>query len=182
VQNARVGLVNCGLSTISTAWETMTIAWEVSRQRGLMRRYAPDRPSPKGWDAVDRTPTRLLNRHPVELLIANRSESSKGTRSTEQPDWFRLLKQADSKDLPRAVMELSYIAALAHHDGGSDEGLRKRMRAIGYCQHCALVSNTDEGGAVSSDRQVTLYTLIRKFSNERPRDLRSIFRGPYPRY
>jgi hypothetical protein len=54
------------------------------------------------------------------------------------------------------------------HDGGRDKGLRKQMLALGYCQRCALVSNTDEGGAVSSNRLVTSYTLIRSFPTSDP--------------
>jgi hypothetical protein len=53
-------------------------------------------------------------------------------------------------------------------DGGMDKGQRKRMLALGYCQRCALVSNTDEGGAVSSNRLVTSYTLIRSLPTSDP--------------
>jgi hypothetical protein len=48
--------------------------------------------------------------------------------------------------------------------GTRDKGLRKRMLA----QRCALVSNTDEGGAVSSDRLVTSYTLTRSLQTSDP--------------
>jgi hypothetical protein len=39
---------------------------------------------------------------------------------------------------------------------------------MGYCQRCALVSNTDEGGAVSSDRLCTLYTLHQSLPTSDP--------------
>jgi hypothetical protein len=153
---ARVGLADCGLSLVATAWEKMSTAWEVSNQRILMRRYAPSRHTPKGCDAVARTPTNLLDLHPVDIIVTNRWQPSKGTRSIES-DWFRLLKHTASKNLPRVVLELCSPAALVQHDGGREKGLRKRMLAMGYYQRCALVRNTDEGGAVSSDRLVTAY-------------------------
>jgi hypothetical protein len=62
---------------------------------------------------------------------------------------------------PRVVLELYSTAALVQHDGGRDKGLRKRMLALGYYQRRALVRNTEEGGAVSSDRLVPSYTLTR---------------------
>ena len=132
-----------------------------------MRRYAPNRPTVKGWDTVARTPTKLLDRYPVDVLVIDRSESVNRSRSTE-PDWFRLLKHTPSNNLPRVVLELCSPAELVQHDGGRDKGLRKRMLALGYCQRCALVSNTDEGGAVASDRLVTSYTLIRSLPTSDP--------------
>jgi hypothetical protein len=195
---ARVGLVDCGLPLVATAWEKMSTAWVVSNQRSLMRRYAPNKPTPKGWDTVARAPTNLLDRYPVDIIISTRSKPSgtrstepsgtrstepsgtrstepSGTRSTEpsgtrskEPDWFRLIKQTTSKNLPRVVREPCSSAALAMHHG--DKGLRIWMLAIGYCQRCVLVSNTDEGGAVSSDRLVTLYTLIRSLPTSDPED------------
>jgi hypothetical protein len=74
------------------------------------------------------------------------------------------------KNLPRVVLELCSPAALVcmQHDGIKDNGLRKRMLALGYCQRCALVSNTDEGGAIASDRLVTSYTLIRSLPTSDP--------------
>jgi hypothetical protein len=82
MRTARVGLVNCGLSLMATAWETMDFAWEVDSHRSLMRRYAPNRPTPKGWDTVARTPTNLLDRYPVDVLDIKRSEESNRIRST----------------------------------------------------------------------------------------------------
>jgi hypothetical protein len=40
------------------------------------------------------------------------------------------------------------------------------MLTLGYYQRCALVSNTDEGGAVASDRLLTTYM---KSPDERPK-------------
>jgi hypothetical protein len=54
------------------------------------------------------------------------------------------------------------------------------MLALGYCQRCARVSNTDEGGAGASDRLVTSYTLIRSLPTNYPEVLRSVYRGPLP--
>jgi hypothetical protein len=154
---------------MATAWETMDFAWEVDSHRSLMRQYAPNRPTPKGWDTVARTPANLLNRYPVDVLVIEQSEVSNRIRSTE-PDWFRWFKHTPSKNLPRVVLELCSPAALVcmPHHGGRDKGLRKRMLALGYCQRCALVSNTDEGGAVASDRLVTSYTLIRSLPTSDP--------------
>jgi hypothetical protein len=61
---------------MATAWETMDFAWEVDSHRSLMRRYAPKRSTPKGWDTVARTPTNLLDRYPVDVLVIERSEVS----------------------------------------------------------------------------------------------------------
>jgi hypothetical protein len=54
------------------------------------------------------------------------------------------------------------------HDGGREKGLRKQRLALGYCQRCALVSNTDKEEAVASDRLVTSYTLIRSLPTSDP--------------
>jgi hypothetical protein len=116
----------------------MSTAWVVSNQRSLMRRYAPNKPTPKGWDNV------------VQPSPTGSDCSSK-----------RRLR------IPRVVLDPCSSAVLVHH---GDKGLRKWMLAIGYCQRCALVSNTDEGGAVSSDRLVTLYTLIRSLPTSDPED------------
>ncbi len=108
-----------------------------------------------------------MDRYPVDVLVNDQSESFTRSRSSE-PDWFRLLKHTPSNNLPRVVLELCSPAALVQHDGGRDKGLRKRMLALGYCQRVALVSNTDEGGAVSSDRLVTSYTLKRSLQTSDP--------------
>jgi hypothetical protein len=63
------------------------------------------------------------------------------------------------ENLPWVVPELRSPAALVHHDGGRDKGRRIRMLALGYCQRCAFVSNTDEGGAMSPDRLVTSWLV-----------------------
>jgi hypothetical protein len=107
---ARVGLVNCGLSLMAPAWETTEFAWEVD-SRSIMRRYTPNRPTPKGWDAVAQTPINLLDRYPVDVLVIDRSEPSNRSRSTE-PDWFRWLKHTPSTNLSREVLELCSPAAL----------------------------------------------------------------------
>jgi hypothetical protein len=133
----------------------------------LIRRYAPNRPTPKGWGAVSRAPTNLLDRYPVDVLVIDRSEPPDRSRSNE-PDWFRWLRHTPLKNLSRVVLEVCFPAALVQHDGGRDKGLRKRMLALGYCQRCALVSNTDEGGAVAYDRLVTSYTLIRSLQTRDP--------------
>ena len=164
---------------MAPAWEKMEFAREIDSHRSLMRRYAPNRPTRKGWDTVARTPTKLLDRYPVDVLVIDRSESVNRSRSTK-PDWFRLLKHTPSNNLPRVVLILFSPAELVQHDGGRGKGLRKQMLALSYCQRCVLVSYTDQGGAVASDRLVTSYTL--KSPDERPGALRSIYRGPYPRY
>jgi hypothetical protein len=105
----------------------MDFAWEVDSHRSLMRQYAPNRPTPKGWDTVARTPANLLNRYTVDVLVIEQSEVSNRIRSTE-PDWFRWFKHTPSKNLPRVVLELCSPAALVcmPHHGGRDKGLRKR--------------------------------------------------------
>ena len=158
---ARVGLVNCGLSLMAPAWEKMEIAWEIDGRRSLMRRYAPHRPTPKGWDAAARAPTNLLGKYPVDVLINDRSGPAKQIRATE-PDWYRWLTKTPATNLPRIILELSLPEHLVHHEEQQrDKGLRKRMAALGYCQRCALVRNTEEGGAVTIDMLVTTYTLLR---------------------
>jgi hypothetical protein len=42
------------------------------------------------------------------------------------------------------------------------------MLVLGYCKRCELVSNTDEGGAVSSDRLAPSYTLLRSLPTSDP--------------
>jgi hypothetical protein len=121
-----------------------------------MRRCAPTRPTPKGWDAVAKAPANLLDLYPVGVLLIDNSELA-GSRSSTEPDWSRWLKHIPKKKLPRVVLELCSPATLAEPDGGRDKGRRKQMLAMSYYQRCALVSNTDEGGAVASNRLITSY-------------------------
>ena len=108
-----------------------------------------------------RTPSDLLARHPVDVLVVDLPQGNTSTPETELPPWFRLLDSCPPALRPRIVIQAWDTDALWEEDGPASKSPRKALERLNYDTRFRVFRGRDHGSPVDQDRLIVIsYTRI----------------------
>ena len=96
-------------------------------------------------------PKKLLDRHPVDLLVVDKSSMKKPPSLPVFP-WERVVSSAASPNRPKVILESWRAASQLWAKGPSVKSCVTRWKALGYESFIKLVRGTDVGGAIQQTR------------------------------
>jgi hypothetical protein len=131
--------------------------WEIEPTRKQLDQVLPDRPRPtQGWDKVCRAPKRLLELHPVDVLVADHTSAGRD-QGDQEPEWTALLRSCAPEARPGVVIEVWKPRWIVQPTGPLSKPRRKAMLQLGYQQRSTVIQGTQVGGAVDQQRLIVVY-------------------------
>ena len=150
ITNQRInsyGTYGCGYETMAEAWSNLSHDWSIGGY---------GKPSPKEQRYQDPVPKGWLDRHPVDLIVADQGSvlNQDVHHRTTRDRWESLVAEAQPCKRPKVVLESWPGTSLTWERGPANKARTTRWRDLGYETRYRLFRADKCGGAIKQLRFV----------------------------
>ena len=139
------GTIDCGLELMSQAWGSLQQEFSIGG-----RPLSP----PNHSQLNGRAPLNFLNKHPVDLLVADRgSATPPAAREVFHEDrWLTMVARAALENRPKVILESWPDSSISWMNSPVSKARRTAWEKLGYTSRYHLVDSLAWGGAIKQTR------------------------------
>ena len=160
----RYGTYGCGANLLPTVWTRHTLQFEVDCGPERTGAFSPQHRGQAPYYHPGRTPQRVLDQHPVDVLVVDHSDVTDlnalyGVDGRGKLDWHDWLGHCRPTSLPRIIVQVWPSWAIWRDPGPTSKHARKPLERMGYDLRYRILKGHDLGGPVAQERLVIVCFL-----------------------
>lgn len=154
------GVITRGLTTVGEAFQSLRQVFQVSPLPPPTPENASSS-SPVVHLRDSRFSPRLLQRHPVDLLVVDNGDRNYSFVAKTEELWETAVSRVQGTSKAPAVVVESWIDSAAAWDSGpASKAWEHRWLALGYSSRAFLLASTEFGGSIAQTRLLVVRTLL----------------------